>query len=308
MNSPSQGDSDSSVTSYSSGYGPLIGLTGTADSRLNTIALIGDPKLISVAESFLRQIDLRKRQVAVKVQVLNVDLTNEKSIDASFSARLGDTFILSDSGRAYVNFGEFRPGGSNGAGIFNGEGPIVPGAYEKEEGGEGENSSVPFAYPKDSIYGYLDAIIDSSSAKTLAQPTLLVQEGQEAEVQTGTSVITSVSTTDTSNGSTQFQCQRENAGLNLKVKVDRIDDNGFVSLTVNPEISVPVNAGQNNGVDIFNISGRSLSSGSIRLRDRQTLVLTGVIQDQDIATATKWPLLGDLPILGQFFRGSGSVA
>ena len=305
MNSPSQGDSDSSVTSYSSGYGPLIGLTGTADSRLNTIALIGDPKLISVAESFLRQIDLRKRQVAVKVQVLNVDLTNEKSIDASFSARLGDTFILSDSGRAYVNFGEFRPGGSNGAGIFNGEGPIVPGVYEKEEGGEGENSSVPFAYPKDSIYGYLDAIIDSSSAKTLAQPTLLVQEGQEAEVQTGTSVITSVSTTDTSNGSTQFQYQRENAGLNLKVKVDRIDDNGFVSLTVNPEISVPVNAGQNNGVDIFNISGRSLSSGSIRLRDRQTLVLTGVIQDQDIATATKWPLLGDLPILGQFFRGSG---
>ena len=133
----------------------------------------------------------------------------------------------------------------------------------------------------------------------------MVQEGQEAEVQTGTSVITSVSTTDTSNGSTQFQYQRENAGLNLKVKVDRIDDNGFVSLTVNPEISVPVNAGQNNGVDIFNISGRSLSSGSIRLRDRQTLVLTGVIQDQDIATATKWPLLGDLPILGQFFRGSG---
>ena len=40
-------------------------------------------------------------------------------------------------------------------------------------------------------------MIDSSSAKTLAQPTLLVQEGQEAEVETGTSVITSVSTTDT---------------------------------------------------------------------------------------------------------------
>ena len=35
----------------------------------------------------------------------------------------------------------------------------------------------PFVYPDDSIYGYLDAVIDSSSAKTLAQPTLLVQEG-----------------------------------------------------------------------------------------------------------------------------------
>ena len=81
-------------------------------------------------------------------------------------------------------------------------------------------------------------MIETSSAKTLAQPTLLVQEGQEAEVQTGTSVITSVSTTDTSSGSTQFEYQRENAGLNLKVQVSKIDDNGFISLSVNPEISV----------------------------------------------------------------------
>ena len=163
-----------------------------------------------------------------------------------------------------------------------------------------------FDYPDDSVYGYLDAVIDSSSAKTLAQPTLLVQEGQEAEVVTGTSVITSVKTTDAGNGSTQFEYERENAGLNLKVQVSKIDDNGFVSLSVNPEISVPVSAGQSNGVDVFNISGRSLSSGSIRLRDRQTLVLTGVIQNQDKVTSTKWPLLGDLPLIGQFFRASGS--
>ena len=192
---------------------------------------------------------------------------------------------------------------SKGVGVFNGEGPVAPGTYEQEAADE--DSGAPFNYIKDSFYGYLDSVIDSSSAKTLAQPTLLVQEGQEAEVQTGTSVITSVSTTDTSNGSTQFEYQRENAGLNLKVKVDRIDDNGFVSLSVNPQISVPISAGKNNGVDIFNISGRSLSSGAIRLRDRQTLVLTGVIQEQDTATAKKWPLLGDLPILGQFFRQSG---
>ena len=63
-----------------------------------------------------------------------------------------------------------------------------------------DQSAGSFDYPEDSVYGYLDAVIESSSAKTLAQPTLLVQEGQEAEVQTGTSVITSVSTTDTSNG------------------------------------------------------------------------------------------------------------
>ena len=294
----------SDVDTYTSGLGPLLGLVGTTDARLNTITLVGEPKLISVAESYLKQIDLRKRQVAVKVQILNVDLTNEKSIDSSFSAKIGNNFIVNEGGRAYMNFGDFRPGGSSGTGVFNGEGSEKPGTIVRED--ELPLKGPPFVHPDDSIYGYLDAAIDSSSAKTLAQPTLLVQEGQEAEVQTGTSVITSVTTTDTSNGSTQFEYERENAGLNLKVQVSKIDDNGFVSMSVAPQISVPISAGQSNGVDIFNISGRSLSSGSIRLRDRQTLVLTGVIQEQDTATATKWPLLGDLPLIGQFFRASGT--
>ena len=49
-----------------------------------------------------------------------------------------------------------------------------------------------------------------------------------------------------------------------------------------------------------------MSSGTIRLRDRQTLVLTGVIQEEDREVVTKWPILGDLPLIGQLFRSSGS--
>ena len=40
------------------------------------------------------------------------------------------------------------------------------------------------------------------------------------------------------------------------------------------------------------------------MRDGQTLVLTGVIDDRDVADVTKWPVLGDLPFFGQFFRKS----
>ena len=72
----------------------MLGLTGVTDSRLDTVTLVGDPALIQVAQAYLRQLDLRKRQVAVKVQILNVDLTNDKTIDSSFSARMnGNTFI-----------------------------------------------------------------------------------------------------------------------------------------------------------------------------------------------------------------------
>ena len=350
MNSPSKGGSDSLVSSYTSGLGPLIGLTGTADSRLNTITLVGDPKLISVAQGYLKQIDLRRRQVAVKVQILNVDLINNKSIDASFSARIGNTFLVSENGRAFMNFGDYKPGvAREGTGLYDGSNYLAPGSYEAKKNGlvtakepqpivlttespsESGSGAVSqqieyadkfdaegrpvyidaldpneFSYPKNSFYGYLEAAIESSSAKTLAQPTLLVQEGQEAQVETGTSVITQVNTTDTASGSTQFSYERENAGLSLKVKVNKIDDNGFVSLEIDPSISVPEPAGESNGVAIFNTVGRSLSSGLIRLRDRQTLVLTGVIQDSDKEIARKWPILGDLPLLGSFFRSTDS--
>ena len=325
--SPSPSETTNIADAYSSGLGPLLGLMGTTDSRLNTITLVGDPSLISVAQGYLRQIDLRKRQVAVKVQILNVDLTNDKTINSSFSARIGNKFIVNEDGRAYMNLGEYKPGTSVGTGVFDGTGYKVPGRYD---GGGDSGASVTtqdsalldngdfytsestsiqgddaFDYPKNSFYSYLQAAIESTGVKALAQPTLLVQEGQEAQVVTGTSVITSVERTDANNTSS-FSYKRENAGLTLKVAVSKIDDNGFVSLDLDPTISVPEPAGRSEGVPIFNIRERTLSSGSIRLRDRQTLVLTGVIQDVDREVITKWPILGDLPLIGQLFRASGS--
>ena len=349
--------------------GPLSGIEGTTDSRLSTVTLLGEPRLISVAEGYLRNLDLRKRQVAVKVQIMSIDLLNDKSIDASFSSRIGNTFILSDSGKAVINFGT-EPGVDPSAPIsanqvdsaFVQQNRVVPPFEEKlddvytvtsDNGGVSvveipfidpvtkqrvyvpdSNPNAPdqlvpvydelgrpvyvpnsnpalgqkngFTYPSNSLDGYLEAAIDSSSAKTLASPTLLVQEGEQAQVKTGTSVITGVSSTETANGSTQFENTRENAGLTLDLRVKKIDDNGFVTMNVNPSVSIPQPAGTQLGVPIFNITARSLNSGSIRLRDRQTLVLTGVIQDNDREIVRKWPILGDMPFIGQLFRSSDS--
>ena len=378
MNSPSTGDRDSSVSSYSSGYGPLIGLTGTSDSRLNTITLVGDPKSISVAESYLKQIDLRKRQVAVKIQILNVTLDNDKSVDSSFSAKIGDTFIVSASGKAHMNFGAYKPGSAEGGtGVYSGDGYQAPGTYDRDvelvektrffppyveakqtvQTGVDQETGTPIftevplydaegrptywrdpdpnaewaerslidpktgkkiyekepysanrmTYPENSFYSYIESVIVSSSAKALAQPTLLVQEGEKATVRSGESVITGVSKNEGSNGSTQFSNTREDAGLTVELEVEKIDDNGFVTMKLDPTISVPISAGSQEGVQIFNIVKRELNSGRIRLRDRQTLILTGVIQESDRQLAQKWPVLGDLPLIGQLFRSSSST-
>ena len=83
-----------------------------------------------------------------------------------------------------------------------------------------------------------------------------------------------------------------------------MDDSGFITLSLTPEVSVPLPGGFVDDVPIFNIKKRRVESGQIRLRDRQTLVLTGIIEQDDIIEAQKWPILGDIPLIGSFFRKS----
>lgn len=255
------------VSEFGGQQGPLRGLRGATDERLNTVTVVGPADLVDIAQNYLRQMDRRKRQVAVKVRIMNVDLSRSETFDHSFSARIGNAFLAGDSSSL----------------------KLIP----RDSG--------------DSFYSQLEAAIISSDVNVLAEPTLLVQEGESASMNTTTSVITGNTTTTTPSGITQTSQEREQAGLSLTVDVSKIDDNGFISLKVRPRVSVPAPVGIQDGVPIFNITERALSSGSVRLRDGQTLILSGVIQDSDRQQVTKLPLLGDLPLLGKLFRSSSTT-
>ena len=184
---------------------------GTTDSRLNTITLIGDPKLIGVAENYLKQIDLRKRQVAVKVQILDVSMKNNLDFDNSFSSRIGNTYLVSESGRAFMNFGDYKPGSPFATGVYDGTGYSRPGDYlpgvnevgellEDLLGDEFDQRDVSLRYPDDSFYAYLESAIVSSSAKVIAEPMVLVLEGEKAKVEAATEVATAITTVTSGSG------------------------------------------------------------------------------------------------------------
>jgi type IV pilus assembly protein PilQ len=98
------------------------------------------------------------------------------------------------------------------------------------------------------------------------------------------------------------------SGLTLGARIAKIDDNGFVTFSLSPEISATTSSLDVKGCGPVSVlSLRKLDTGTVRVRDGQTLILTGVISDADIQNVQKWPLLGDLPLIGQFFRStSGS--
>ena len=86
--------------------------------------------------------------------------------------------------------------------------------------------------------------------------------------------------------------------------VEGIDDNGFVTMRINPTVSAPAASIDTQQGQITLVQSRDLQSGLVRLRDGQTLILSGVIQETDRTTVSKVPILGDIPILGALFRST----
>jgi type IV pilus assembly protein PilQ len=341
------------------GTGPLVlrGLSVSTDDRLNQITLVGSPKKVEIATAMLTQLDARKRQVAVNVKIVDVNLNGIDQFTPSFSFGVGDSFFSVDGGTALFNFGGVRPPSNSElnnsrttppitGGLFpqgtnqqpfldenpdasfgiTGTGarppfgtssnPYAPGITQRSAGSAGSPPTITYSLPQ--LFQYptrflarLQAQVQSRNAKILTDPTVVVQEGERSSIKLTQDVITNQKVETTFNNGVALQnitFERQDAGLTLDLLLDRIDDNGFVTLSVNPAVRAPSStvtlnsqAGSN---QITLLSRREMNSGKIRLRDGQTLILAGIIQDQDRSEVTKIPILGDLPLLGSLFRST----
>lgn len=287
----------------------LQGLQVSTDGRLNAITLVGEPRKVEVATSFLTQLDARRRQVSVNVKVIDVNLLNQDTANASFSFGVNDTQFLQDNGSAALNFGGDNPA-LNETFVRRPRGDESSIFEELPDGRVREITiPTPSEFP-DKFLGLLEAQVTSGNAKVLTDPTLTVQEGQQATVKLVQEIVQSVETEiDSDSGSRTVTPVIGEAGLVLTVNVEQIDDNGFVSLSVSPSVS-SIGATQSfeSGGGAVNtislLSEREISSGLVRLRDGQTLILSGIIQDQERSTISKVPILGDIPLLGALFRST----
>ncbi|MFN9395752.1 MAG: secretin N-terminal domain-containing protein [Pseudanabaena sp.] len=269
-----------------SGATPLLkGLQVIAEERGNSLTLIGSPRQVEFAESQLARLDFRKRQVVVNVKVVEVRLGANQTFSSTLafnpsSIDGGTTTVLrSNAGTLFVDL-------NNG------------------------NLVTP-----QTLFASLNFSVANNNAKIITDPSITVQEGETGTVSLTEGVATRSTVTAavlSSNGQVLTPATQtitvEDVGLALNIQIDRVDDNGFVNLSVSPSVTAPgellVNRVDNNGIPVFvrSLSKRILNSGKIRMRDGQTLVLSGIIRDQDTLSVTKVPFLGDLPIIGALFR------
>jgi type IV pilus assembly protein PilQ len=363
----------------------LRGLLVSPDLRLETVTLVGEPRKVEVATALLTQLDLRRRQVAVNVKIVDINLLGTDAFNASFSFGIGNGFFSVDGGNASFNYGGLKPPaagqiagstvsppvitnpfasstvfldpnstvsipgtapgttiidsrtgavtiGQQGSASFfrpfvNLTNPLQPGftnitpatnntvtinADGTTTATAGTNGTVTtglpsvFQFPK-RLLAALQASVTSGNAKILTDPTIVVQEGQTATVNLTQEVFGGIKIATQTDPTTNLTTQSrepiiKNAGLILQINVQRIDDNGFITLTANPIVSSVGGSANTSDGTITLVQQRQLQSGQIRLRDGQTLILSGIIQETDRTTVSKVPILGDIPILGALFR------
>ena len=284
---------------YEDSQSILRGLQVIADERTNSVTLVGRSDLVAIATEQLTHIDVRRRQVAVNVRVIDIDLNALDAFGTSFSFRTGNFGFTSTGGLGVMNIGAGIPSIPLPSTLPNAT-PILPRPIVGN-GNAGGNSSSNFLFQ-------LLATVQNGNGKIITDPTLIVQEGQTANVQLTQDVVTNITTTieTTPSGNLTTQdIELTPAGLILQIQVNRIDDNGFVSLSVAPSISAPTDTfSDGQGNTFFLLSERQITSGEVRVRDGQTLLLSGIIQESERSSVTKIPILGDIPILGALFRST----
>ena len=302
--------SENFINSYGVEGGPLSGLIGTVDLRLQTITLVGDQSLILTAENYIKSLDVRHRQVALSVKIIDVSLTKSDLTNNGFEARSGGTYIINNGG------------------------------FDLTVGNDSKWASPPNNGPVSSLissgslnnntfFNWLSRKITNDNAKIIASPTLILGENQEpiisgaagiddslgsatigrpfaneAFIKVGENVITSFEAT-TTDGVTTCSATSGTAGITFGAKLNKVDDNGFVTFSLSPAISsVTKTENVANCGTQSTLSVRKLDTGIIRVKNGSTLVLSGVLKDEEATNTTKTPLLGDLPILGRLFRNN----
>lgn len=146
---------------------------------------------------------------------------------------------------------------------------------------------------------FIELLQREALAKILARPTLLSRSGEEARFRSGGEVPIPLVTND------QVAVQFKEFGAIVQFTPTFADD-GMVDLRVTAELSEPdftLSRVELSGFTIPGFKSRQVNT-RVRLRSGQSLLIAGLIRDDEIQSVRKVPYLGDIPVVGALFRNT----
>jgi general secretion pathway protein D len=278
----------SEAGSRTAGGPPVLqGVRITADTVNNTLLIYADQENYRIIASTLQQVDQPQLQVAIDATIAEVTLTDELSYGVQ-------AFLTSH------NLG-LKPGQGS---FLNTQSTAAPAAATA---GTVANAFINRAFPGFNFLigseanpsAILDALHTVTSVKVLSNPSLVVINNQAATLQVGdvVPVSTGSATVLTTNNTVVNTIDYRNTGIILRVS-PRINVNGNVRLDVEQEIS---NVSAATAASLTpTVSERKVKS-SVSVATGQTVLLAGLISEQQNKTRNGIPLLDQIPGLGDGF-------
>ncbi|WP_285021555.1 pilus assembly protein N-terminal domain-containing protein [Novosphingobium sp. fls2-241-R2A-195] len=233
-----------------------------------------------------------EKVVAVDVQFAAVSSSTLKALGFSFAKLSGDIQ------------GALIPSSSLNGYSFNGSGAsgnATPGLSIDASAPIQSAFNLFLSSRNRGIGAVLSALSSNGLSQLLAQPTLLVRSGEKASFLAGGEFPVPVPQSTGGNGNT-ISIQYKEFGVRLSVTPYVLSENSIV-LKLAPEVS---ELDYNNGVQLqgYTVPGirRRSTETTVELGSGQSFVIAGLNYSNSSVTKDKVPFLGDLPVLGAFFK------
>jgi general secretion pathway protein D len=299
---PGQSGGAAGGTGQSSGFLQYSeGVRVLPDSRTNSLLVMATKEDMERIEELVRNVDTAVAQVLVEVVIGEVKLDNSQQ----FSVNLFKT--LFKQGEVSMAGGTATRTDKSGQG--------VPAPIDLTLGPPTYATAISSAltyyatFEKLGLNAVIQALASSSKFKVLSTPIIQTLHNQEASIIVGesrpvvTSTISSIvgtTTTNTSSGSLQANVDYKDIAIELKV-TPRINPDGYVTMDIDQKINDIGGTVIAGGSELPVITKREAKS-SVMVKDRNTIVLGGLIREDKNLTETKVPFVGDLPLIGHLFK------
>ena len=235
------------------------------------MVLTGSPYSIKLAKELIDKLDRPQTMVAMDTEVLEVDEGTIKQLGLQFpTAAVSTTFTevapVYPPGNTYPGAGQQIP--------YLNFFPLI-------------RSPISFTLE-------LNFLIANNKARILEDPRITTVSGRTASLRAGETVNILTTTGGGTGTVATTQVQSFQTGVTLDI-TPVVNDGDYITVTLHPSVN---SIAAISAAGVPNIQTRDTTT-TVGLRDGQTIVIAGLIEDVDSRSVQKIPFLGDLPLLGR---------
>jgi general secretion pathway protein D len=262
----------------------------SADKATNSLIIMADKEDYLVLEDVIHKLDIPRSMVYIESLIMEVDMSTSFNIGIDWQA-FGKTSI---DGKETLVGGGFRNGFVSPEEVL--QGGLTVGLLSEPVNIAGIDIS--------NISAIINAVKTDDDFRILSTPQILTTDNEEARITVGENrPYQTRSTTDVSGGTFESFEYRD-VGKILKI-TPHVTEDRLVRMQINLEVTAIDQKATLTTSSTLPVTLKRTVDTTVIVKDQQTVVIGGLIDDSTTKSENKVPVLGDIPLLGWMFKKRG---